>query len=77
MIGNDQISILKHDIYRKEGGADETVSIEFKVKNISDTAIGSTLFEAELYDIEGNTLNTVEKKTFDFKPDTTRNLRID
>jgi hypothetical protein len=76
-IGSDQVSILKHDIYRKEGDATETVSIELKVKNILNTTIGSALIEAELYDIRGNTLDTVEKKILDFKPGITRKLLID
>ena len=76
-IDSDQVSILKHDIYRKEGDATETVSIELKVKNILNTTIGSALIEAELYDIGGNTLDTIEKKILDFKPGITRNLRID
>ena len=62
--GNEKIEILKHDIYRKDGGdAAEAASIELTVKNISDTTIGSALFEAELYDIDGNVLDKAETKT--------------
>jgi hypothetical protein len=76
-IGNEKIAILKHDIYRK-GGDDttEAVSIELAIKNVSDTAIGSALFEAELYDIEDNILGRVEQKTVDFKPNLSRTIRI-
>jgi len=77
-IGDEKIAILKHDIYRK-GGDDttEAVSIELAVKNVSDTAIGSALFEAELYDIEGNILDKVERKTVDFKQNITRTIQLD
>ena len=76
-IGDEKIAILKHDIYRK-GGDDtaEAISIEMVIKNISDTTIGSALFEAELYDIEGNILDKVEQKTIDFKPNISRTIRI-
>jgi hypothetical protein len=76
-IGDEKVAILKHDIYRK-GGDDttEAISIELVVKNISDTAIGSALFEADLYDIEGNTLDRVEQKTVDLKPNISRTIRI-
>jgi len=76
-IGNEKIAILKHDIYRK-GGDDSTeaISIELAVKNISDTAIGSALFEAELYDIEGNILDKVEQKTIELDPNISRTIRI-
>ena len=76
-IGDEKVAILKHDIYRK-GGDDttEAVSIDLAVKNVSDTAIGSVLFEAELYDIEGNILDKVEQKTVDFKPGISRTIRI-
>ena len=76
-IDSKEIAILKHDIYRK-GGDDttEAVYIELTIKNVSNTAIGSALFEAELYDIEGNILGRVEQKTVDFKPNIRRTIRI-
>ena len=76
-IDDEKIAILKHDIYRK-GGDDttEAISIELVAKNISDAVIGSAIFEVELYDIEGNTLDRVEQKTVDFKPNINRTIRI-
>ena len=76
-IGDEKIAILKHDIYRK-GGDDttEAISIELAIKNISDTVIGSALFEAELYDIEGNILDKVEQKTIELNPNISRTIRI-
>jgi hypothetical protein len=77
-IGDEKITILKHDIYRKGGEGDtaEAIGIELAIKNVSDTVIGSVLFEAVLYDIEGNILDTVEHKTTELKPNVSRNLRI-
>jgi hypothetical protein len=76
-IGDEKVAILKHDIYRR-GGDDttEAVSIELAVKNVSDVALGSVLFEAELYDIGGNVLDKVEHKTVELKPGIKRTIRI-
>ena len=77
-IGDEKIAILKHDIYRKGGEGDitEAICIELTIKNSTDVVIGSVLFEAVLYDIEGNILDTVEYKTIDLKPGISRNLHI-
>lgn len=75
--GNDQVAILKHDLYRKDSDDKEAIAIGLKIKNASDAIIGSVLFEAELYDIEGKTLGTVEKKTIDLKPGSTRTIRLE
>ncbi|MFC1875280.1 FxLYD domain-containing protein [Chloroflexota bacterium] len=76
-IGDEKIAILKHDIYRKGGGdSTEAISIELAIKNISDTVIGSALFEAELYDIEGNILDEAEQKTIELNPNVSRTIRI-
>ena len=77
-IGDEKITILKHDIYRKGGERDSTeaIGIELAAKNVSDTVIGSVLFEAVLYDMEGNILDTVKHKTIELKPNASRTLRI-
>ena len=77
-IGNEKITILKHNIYRKGGGGDtaKAIVIELAVKNTSDTTISSVLFDTVFYDIEGNILNTVEHKAFELKPNVSRTLRI-
>jgi hypothetical protein len=76
-IGNGQVSILKHNIYLKHGDhISDATSIELSVINISNNPIGSILFEAELYDIDGNTLDTVEQKIFDFEPGIKRKVFI-
>ena len=75
--GNEQLAILKHDLYSKDGDNKEAIAIGLKVKNISGAVIGSALFEAELYDIYGNILGTVEKKAMDFKPGATRTIRLE
>jgi uncharacterized membrane protein YphA (DoxX/SURF4 family) len=76
--GNEQITILKHNIYRKgeEGGEVEAAGVELVIKNVSDVTIGSALFEAALYDKEGNTLDTVEHKTVELQTNISRTIRI-
>ncbi|MFC2026586.1 hypothetical protein ACFLUX_01255 [Chloroflexota bacterium] len=76
--GNEKITILKHDIYRKDGEGDGTVArgIELAVKNVSDRIIGCAVFEAILYDIEGNILDTVEHKTIELQPNISRTICI-
>jgi len=75
--GNEKITILKHEIYRKgEGGELEAAGVELAIKNVSDSLIGSALFEAVLYDIEGNTLNAIEHKTIELRPNLSRTIRI-
>ncbi|MFC2026541.1 hypothetical protein ACFLUX_01020 [Chloroflexota bacterium] len=76
--GDERITILKHDIYRKGGEVDSTeaIGIGLTAKNVSDKVIGSVLFEAELYDMEGNILDTVEHKEYELLPNASRTLRI-
>jgi hypothetical protein len=71
--GDDRIAILKHGIYRK---GEETLGIELTIKNILDTIIGTALFEAVFYDKKGNTLDTIEYKTVELRPDMGRTLCI-
>jgi hypothetical protein len=77
-IGDEKITILKHDIYRKSGEGDitEAIGIELVVKNVSDKMIGCAVFEAILYDIEGNILDTAEHKIIELNPNVSRTLRI-
>ena len=74
VIGDDRIEIGKNDIYRRED--DEVVSIEMDVKNISEEAIGSIIFEADLYDINGSTLDRIAHKALDFKPGASRRVKM-
>lgn len=75
--GNERVAVLKHDMYCKgSDDATEAISIELAVKNTSDDIIGSVLFEAELYDMNGNVLDKVEQKTVDLKPGAGRTVRI-
>ncbi len=77
VIADDKITILKHGIYRNDDGTTRAVYIDLVIKNISDITLGSVLFEAELYDVDGNILDILVKKMFEFRPGTTSNLRID
>ncbi len=76
--GDDKIAFLSHNIHRKviDDNGMETTSIEFTVKNSSNSLIASVLFEAVFYDIDGAILDTVRQKTIEMKPDTNHNLCI-
>ncbi len=68
--GDEKISILKHGVYikSKERGEVEKAGVELTIKNVSDTTIGSVVFEAVFYDKEGNIVDTVEHKTVELLP---------
>jgi hypothetical protein len=76
-IGNEQIAILKHDIYRKcqEDGVEE-IGISMTVKNQSGEAFGSVSFEAQLFNIDGNVIDTIKHKEFDIPVTYNRTVRI-
>jgi hypothetical protein len=75
---NDEVKIIKHEIHRKDegSGGKRSIDIEFTVKNTSDTVFGSVLFEAVLYDEQGEILDTIEQKTIELKPGLPRVLHI-
>jgi hypothetical protein len=76
--GDGNITIFKHDIYRKSGEGDttEAVGVELGVKNVSDKVIGCAVFEAVFYDIGGSILDTIERKTTELRPNANRNIHI-
>lgn len=81
-IGNEKIEILKHEIHIKDtpkesGDATQSISIGLTAKNISGVALGSVVFEVELYDIDGNTLDKIEKKVMDLSVNSSRSISID
>jgi hypothetical protein len=75
--GNEQVAILKHDIYRKcKADGTEELGIEMTVKNQSDVTLGSVSFEALLYDIEGKVIDTIGRKELELSKDYNRMVRI-
>jgi hypothetical protein len=76
--GDENIAIVKHNIYRerKQGNETENAGILLAIKNISDKVIGSILFEAELYNTDGNALGTVEYKELALQKNAGRILSI-
>jgi hypothetical protein len=76
--GNEKISILKHEIYKKaeENGELKPGGIEVLIKNVSDSEINTAVFEAIFYDAEGNVLDTVKQKTMEFRQNSTRKIRL-
>jgi hypothetical protein len=80
--GNEQITILKHEISRMEDdflyGASgvSSTNIELAIRNVSDSNIASAVFEAAFYDIEGNIVDTVRHREIDLKTNTSRAISI-
>jgi hypothetical protein len=71
--GDDRITILRHDIYRKDG---EALGIELTIKNVLDEFIVIALFEAVFYDRKGDILDKIEYKTVELRPNASRTLLI-
>jgi hypothetical protein len=82
--GNEKIAILKHNLSPMGDMSVQAycvscvgaIHIELAIRNVSDLTIATAVFEAIFYDIEGNILDTVEHKTFDLKPNTSRSVGI-
>jgi len=71
-VGDEKVSILNHKLCMKYGehGELEKAGVELGINNISDTAIGTIVFEAEFYDRDGNIVDTAECSEFELLPHT-------
>jgi len=81
--GNEKITILKHSISVAERDEEQEYGrspimdgVELAIRNVSDSTIATTVFEAIFYDQEGNILDTVKHREIDLKPNTSRAIRI-
>jgi len=82
--GNEKIKILKHslpetDMSRDEeytSGEEYPISVELAIRNVSDSTIATTVFEAVFYDEEGNIVDTVKHREICLQPNTSRAIRI-
>lgn len=75
--GNDRIKIIKHGL--SSGSADLAgilAGIDFAIKNVSDVAFSSIIFEAVFYDVEGNVLDTIRRNETELKPNASRAINI-
>jgi len=82
--GNEKIKILKHSLSETDmarydeytSGEEYPVSVELAIRNVSDSTIATTVFEAVFYDEEGNIVDTVKHREIYLKPNTSRGIRI-
>ena len=82
--GNEKIKILKHSLSETDmarydeytSGEEYPVSVELAIRNVSDSTIATTVFEAVFYDKEGNIADTVKHREFCLQPNTSRAINI-
>lgn len=77
--GDERITILKHEL----SSTDPTVEyptpagIEVSIRNVSGRDIATAAFEATFFGQEGQVVSTVKHNEVEFKPETSRAIRID
>jgi hypothetical protein len=73
-----KIKVLKHGFYYSDekDNTKTVMGVELVVINAIDKTIGSILFKAVFYDMEGDVLDTVEYKAIEFVPNISCTLRI-
>jgi hypothetical protein len=75
-IGTDRIEILHHQLsvtnVPADGANRARPSLEFAIRNVSTSTIATMMFEADLYDGEGNVLDTIKQKEVALEPDRSR-----
>lgn len=75
--GNSRIAILNHSIMPGiEGYRGQPGGVTLSIRNVSDVTIATLIFEAVLYDIEGNILDTVRHRETELRPATSRSIII-
>jgi hypothetical protein len=76
--GNDKVEILSHAlILKKYKGEEVGKGVTFSVKNNAGASIGKLVFEAILFDVKGNIIDTLERSITDFEAGKTYSFRID
>jgi len=67
--GNEVLHIVQHQILNNKIDDHNTYKIvELEIKNVSTTTIGSALFEAEFFDIDGKTVDFIQHKIYEIQP---------
>jgi hypothetical protein len=77
--GNERITILKHSLFRAHVDSPGSVfpaRVELAIRNVLDSTIATAVFEAVLYDKEGNIVDTVKHREMDLRPNTSRAINI-
>jgi hypothetical protein len=77
--GDERITILKHDLSLTDPVVEypTPAGIELAIRNVSGRDIATTTFEATFFDLEGQVVSTVKHNEVEFKPETSRAIRID
>ncbi|NLK99021.1 MAG: hypothetical protein GX272_13260, partial [Epulopiscium sp.] len=70
--GNEILKILRHRILDTnlddENDEKKFKVVELEIKNISSKTIGSVLFEAEFFDIDGRIVDIIQHKIYEIQP---------
>lgn len=77
--GNDKIIILKHGLAGIVMDRDQEypiAKVELAIRNVSDFAIATAVFEAIFYDKEGKVVDTVRHSEVELDPATSRAIHI-
>ena len=76
--GNDKVTILKHELTLTDPTEEypTPAGIELAIQNISDREIATATFEATFFNQAGQIVSTVKHNEIEFKPDTSRAIRI-
>ena len=76
--GDERIDVLKHGFH--ESTNEETdefkKDLEIAIRNVSPATVATTIFNAEIFDAEGNSLGEVRHIESDIKPNTSRAVII-
>lgn len=80
-LGNEKIAILSHRLAEMDMPADGShrarPGLELAISNVSNSTIATAMFEAVLYDQEGNIVDTIRHREIALEPDRSRGILID
>ncbi len=76
--GDDRVAILKHELTLTDPSEEfpTPAGVELAIRNISGQEIATAIFQATFYDQAGQVVSTVKHNEIEFKPDTSRAIRI-
>ena len=77
VIGNDKVLIVNHTLLEMQLQVDlYQVGVDFSMKNASDVTIATLIFDAELFDKDGDVIERVTQKEIEFRPGQSRGVRL-
>ena len=77
--GDEKIQIINHSLREIDLTDPRSINssvIDLAIRNVSDKAIASAVYEAVYYDSTGNVLDTVRHKDCDMRPKSSRSISI-